>query len=175
MGSRPTFYMYRRVRDVNRREIEEATLRLAGPVARSLGLEVLDTEFLVEAGRRILRVTIYRPEGITLDDCEAMDRAFGEVLDREDPIEGSYNLEISSPGLERTLRRDREFEVFAGRRVQVNLFAPVDGKRQFEGTLVGLREGEVVVDTSGGRMAFARESVSRVKLMFKPGEGGGRH
>lgn len=160
---------------MNRRDIEETTLRLAEPVAESLGLEVLDTEFLTEGGQRILRVTIYKPEGITLDDCEAMDRAFGEVLDREDPIEGSYNLEISSPGLERTLRRDREFQVFAGRGVQVNLFVPVEGKRQYEGVLVGLEEGGVVVDTTRGRMSFPRQNVSRVKLLFRPEEGGGRH
>ena len=141
------------------------------PFLKDMGYELLDVELTSEAGRPILRVTIYKPEGITLDDCVAVDKAIDPVLEELDPIPSSYNLEVSSPGLERTLKRDKEYEVFRGRACRVNLYAPVDGKRTFEGTLVGLGqtadEETVVIRGEHGDIALPRRNVSKVQLVYK--------
>jgi len=140
------------------------------PMVRGLGLELLDVELTSENRRPVLRATIFRPEGVTLDDCAAAQNVLSERLDETDPIPGSYTLEVSSPGLERTLRRDKEFEVFKGMPCQATLFAPVDGKRSFQGELVGLEEDGgkeyVVMQTPGGPLRLERSNVSKVKLLY---------
>jgi len=127
---------------MSRREVEERLFRELEDVVREEGVELLDMELTSEGKSTILRATIFRPEGITLDDCVRVERIISPRLDQLDPIPGSYNLEVSSPGLERILRREKEFEVFKGKRCQVNLFAPVEGVRTYVGTLAGLDRSE---------------------------------
>jgi ribosome maturation factor RimP len=130
---------------LGRREIEERLFADFEPLARSAGVELLDVEMLSENKMTVLRATIYRPEGITLDDCARAQRILSDRLDETDPIPGSYSLEVSSPGIERVLRRPKEFVIYRGEPCQVNLFAPKDGKRVFEGRLV-----ELAVEPDGG-------------------------
>ncbi len=123
---------------MGRREIEESLFADFEPLVRSVGVELLDVELLSENKMTVLRATIYRPEGITLDDCARTQHILSDRLDEIDPIQGSYSLEVSSPGLERVLRRPKEFVIYKGEPCQVNLFSPQDGKRVFEGRLVEL-------------------------------------
>lgn len=111
------------------------------PLVRDAGVELLDVEMLSENRTTILRATIFRPEGITLDDCVKMQHILSDRLDETDPIQGSYSLEVSSPGIERVLRRPKEFDIFKGKPCRVSLFSPQDGKRVFEGRLVELAVG----------------------------------
>lgn len=145
------------------------------PVIREIGLELLDVELTSDEFRQvILRVTIYSPQGVTLDDCVAVEKVISPMLDEMDPISTSYNLEISSPGLERTLKRDREYEVFSGRLCKVNLYGSIDGKRVFEGRLVGLDnslgEEGVVLMTEDGRAFLPRDKISKVQLIYEENE-----
>jgi len=111
------------------------------PLVRDAGVELLDVEMLSENRTTILRATIFRPEGITLDDCVKTQHILSDRLDETDPIQGSYSLEVSSPGIERVLRRPKEFDIFKGKPCRVSLFSPQDGKRVFEGRLVELAVG----------------------------------
>jgi len=156
---------------VGRREIEDKLFLDFEPIVVRLGPQLLDVELTAENKTSVLRVTIYRPDMVTLDDCAEVQKALSDRLDETDPISGSYTLELSSPGLERTLRREKEFEIYRGRPCQVNLFAPVGGKRVFQGALAGLeRDGSgkesVAVDTDGGRVLLDRANVSKVKLVY---------
>lgn len=160
------------VNNMGRRDIEEKLFRDLEPLVSGKGSELLDVELVSENRMSVLRVTIYKPEGITLDDCAGVQRVLSDRLDETDPVPGSYNLEVSSPGLERTLRRDKEFGIFRGKPCQVNLFAPFEGKRVFEGELVGLESGEsgkgfVVLETPDGTVRLDRSIVSRVKLVYR--------
>jgi ribosome maturation factor RimP len=160
---------------VSRKDIEEKLFADFEPLVTPLGVEILDVELLSEHRQTVLRVTIYRPEGITYDDCVSVQHILSDRLDETDPISGSYNLEVSSPGLERTLRRDKEFSLFKESLCQVNLFAPVDGKRWFRGILLGLvqDEGEeaVSIETEEGEVRnFPRTNVSKVKLVYQSRE-----
>lgn len=146
----------------------ETVRRLALPVANDLGLMLWDVEFVKEGARRVLRITIDSDEGVTIEDCERMHRAIDPVLDEADPIEMSYDLEVSSPGIERELRTDEHIGFFVGEVVDLRFFAPVDGKKTHRGTLLGLdAEGRVQVEIDGRAVAFARDKIAKITTVFE--------
>jgi len=165
---------------VSRRDIEDKVFKDFEPLVEGmgLGLQLLDVELTSENRASVLRATIYRDTGVSLDDCAAVQRVMSDRLDETDPVPGSYTLEVSSPGLERSLRRDKEFRIYKGMFCQVNLFAPVNGKRTYQGDLIGLArdpagiEG-VALSTPEGTVQFERGNVSKVRLVYledkKPG------
>lgn len=157
---------------MSRKQLLEGLFEAFEPEVRAAGLELLDVELTSDEFKKtILRVTIYSPNGVTLDDCVNVETIISPMLDEMDPIAGSYNLEISSPGLERVLKRDKEYEIFGGRLCRVNLYGPIDGKRMFEGLLVGLdySEGEsrVTILTESGQRSFSRQNISKVQLVYQ--------
>ena len=138
------------------------------PVADELGLAIWDVEFVKEGARRVLRITIDHEDGITIEDCERMHRAIDPVLDEADPIETAYDLEVSSPGIERELRTAAHIDACVGEEVELRLFAPLEGKKSFGGFLVGRDEtGAVVLDIEGVQKAFPRESVAKLTTVFR--------
>ena len=127
-------------------------------LADEMHYELVDVELAKEGGGKYLRIYIDKPGGITLDDCEAFHRAIAPKVERVD-----YDfLEVCSPGLDRPLKKQRDFDAHAGSEVQVHLYKPIDKKKIFEGTLVGLVDGEIVLDTPQGQLRFAQKSASRV-------------
>ena len=154
----------------NTKNIAGTVTALIAPVAEELGYELWDVEFVKEGTRRILRVTIDCEEGITIEDCEKMHRAIDPVLDDADPIESAYYLEVSSPGIERELRTDRHIEACTGCRVEVRLYAPLDGTKTFTGILGGLRDGKVVLETASQVREFERKDVAKIQTLFDFGD-----
>lgn len=157
--------------------VTEVVASLAAPHAVRVGLEVVDVEFVREGGQKILRVLIDREGGISLEDCEAMSKALGEDLDRTDPIPFSYCLEVSSPGIERPLKKEQDFRRFAGRLVHCRLYSPLDGKKNFSGVLLGLEGQEILLeDEEAGLVRFPFAEVAGAKLVFaEKGGKGGKH
>ncbi len=160
------------VMQMSRKQLLEGLFDAFEPEVRAGGLELLDVELTSDEHRNtILRVTIYSPQGVTLDDCVAVEKIISPMLDEIDPIAESYNLEISSPGLERVLKRDKEFEIFGGRLCKINLYGPIDGKRVFQGTLVGIDyskgEAEVSILTDNGQISLPKQNISKVQLVYQ--------
>ena len=150
------------------KNIAETVRDLVAPVAEELGLLLWDVEFLKEGARRILRVTIDRQEGITIEDCEKMHRAIDPILDEIDPIEDAYDLEVSSPGIERDLRTDAHILASVDEVVDLRFFAPVNGQKTLRGILAGLDEaGNVLVEVDGEVVAFARNAVAKISTVFE--------
>jgi ribosome maturation factor RimP len=130
-----------------------------------LGLILVDVEHARAAGRVILRFVVDRPGGLSLDQVAAFHRALEPALDAADLIAGRHYVEVSSPGLMRPLRRDRDFATFAGRTVRVSTYAPVAGSREFIGRLDGLVDGEVRLHLQDGRdIRLKREQVAKARL-----------
>ena len=144
---------------------ESAELRkLLEPAVSALGFELVGVEFV--SGRRgLLRVYIDSEDGITIDDCQAVSHQVSGLLDVEDPIQGQYSLEVSSPGLDRPLFRASDFERFAGQEVRLRLVAPLEGRRKFRGVLVGLRDGRVVVQVEEQELVVALEEIDEARLV----------
>lgn len=160
---------------MTKQQVNEIVANLAEPHAAALGLEVVDVQFLREGGQRILRVLIDREGGISLDDCEALSRVLGEELDRADPISYSYSLEVSSPGIERPLKKEQDFRRFAGRLINCRLYSPLQGRKNFSGVLLGLEGQEILLEAeAGGVVRLPLASVASARLIFSEGrrEGG---
>ena len=149
------------------RGIADRVREIINPTAEELGYYLWDVEYVKEGADFVLRVTIDSDEGIGIDDCETMSRTIDPILDEHDPIPDPYILEVSSPGIERDLTRDDHFDLCVGEKVEVRLFAPVDGSRVWVGIL-GERdsEGNIPVETAGVVRAFPRAAVSKVRTVF---------
>lgn len=148
-----------------RRKIVEVSTRLAEEVGSRQGVEIVDVEYVKEHGEYFLRVYIDKPGGVSLDDCEAFSEAMSELLDAVDPIPNSYSLEISSPGIERPLKKERDYERFAGRMVAIRTYAPIDGRKNWKGVLHGLKDGHVVVEADGRIYSIPLASISKAHLV----------
>jgi ribosome maturation factor RimP len=142
---------------------------IAGRAARREGLSVWDVELAGSGRRRVLRIYIDKPGGVTLDDCERISQQVGAVLDAEDVVPGeSYQLEVSSPGVERRLTRPHHFELCRGQKVRLQLREPVEGQRRWEGVLQGIEEGRVVLETGSGKIIrFGMEIIEKANLQFE--------
>lgn len=146
-------------------EIESRVEQAAVAVARELGLDILDVELTRESGTQYLKVFIDRPGGrVDLTDCERVSRGLGQWLDEADPVAGEFLLEVSSPGLDRPLKKDRDYQRYRGRMVEVTLYAPVSGQKQFVGCLEGLRGEEVVLKQDGREVVIPRSQIAAARL-----------
>ncbi|MDI6894584.1 MAG: ribosome maturation factor RimP [Bacillota bacterium] len=150
---------------MKRGELEAEVAGMARQVAAPMGLSVVDVEFSPRGRRSLLRVILDRPGGILLDECARVSEELSHMLDAADLIPGTYVLEVSSPGLDRVLRRDEEFAIFRGRRVAVHTYAPVQGQKRLEGTLLGLEEDGVHLEMDGQEVLVPRQQVARVHLV----------
>jgi ribosome maturation factor RimP len=146
----------------------EALLR---PVVEAVGLELVDAAYTRERGRRILRVTVDRdsPGGIDLDAIAEVSGRISRRLDLEDVVSGSYDLEVSSPGVERPLRRPNEFRRHEGEKVKVRSVEPVDGSRTHTGTLEAADDDGIVVRTEAGDRRLRYEDVASARTVFEWG------
>lgn len=145
----------------------EIVRRLAEPIAQELGLTVWDVRFLKEGAQWYLRIFIDKPEGISIDDCEAMSRAINDPLDRLDPIEQNYCLEVCSPGISRELTRPEHFQAFLGAEIAVKLIRPLeDGTRTLIGLLKSYEDSVITLENpeDGQIAAIPKKETSSVRL-----------
>jgi ribosome maturation factor RimP len=161
-------YIIKKRMTMAKRKIEEIVAEVALSVTDKNSFELVDVEFIKEGSNWYLRVYIDKPGGIVIEDCQTISEQLSEKLDDLDPIEQSYYLEVSSPGLERPLKKDRDFVKFKGELVEVKLFQPIEGKKAFEGELIGLIDNNIGIKTQKGlELMFERDKVSSVKRVLK--------
>ena len=151
----------------NQRGVVQTVHKIAEPLAEELGYILWDVEYVKEGTQRILRITIDSEEGINIEDCEKMHRAIDPLLDEADPIEEAYNLEVSSPGIERDLRTDMHIEMCVGADVEVRLYAPRDGSKVYRGELLPISDGNVVILVGDTKVEFPRADVAKIKTVFE--------
>ena len=145
-------------------KITETVWQLAEPVARENGVELWDVEFVKEAGTQYLRVYIDKPEGICVDDCEAVSRALDPILDEADPIPCSYVFEVASAGTDRELKRPSDFEKFMGSQVEIKLYQALNGRKVYVGELAGYDQGNVTVLVNGKELELKKPMIAQVRL-----------
>ena len=145
-------------------KITETVWQLAEPVARENGVELWDVEFVKEAGTQYLRVYIDKPEGICVDDCEAVSRALDPILDEADPIPCSYVFEVASAGIDRELKRPSDFEKFMGSQVEIKLYRALNGRKVYVGELAGYDQGNVTVLVNGKELELKKPMIAQVRL-----------
>lgn len=148
-------------------KVAEMVGQLAQPVVEAAGMELVDVEFLKEAGRWYLRIYIDKPDGVGLDDCQEVSREVERLLDEKDPIPHAYILEVSSPGLERPLNKAGDYLRFAGRLTTITTFAPVSGRKKITGRLKGLRESDVVIQVEDEEITIPLVQVASARLALE--------
>lgn len=141
--------------------------RLLEPGAQALGFELVDVELAGGGRRATLRVYIDGPKGVTVDDCARVSRQLSAILDVEDPLSGSYMLEVSSPGLDRPLVTPDDFRRHLGATVKVRVSAPVAGRRNFTGRLLEVADDHVALDVDKERFDLAFADIDRARLVPK--------
>jgi ribosome maturation factor RimP len=140
-------------------------LKLLEPAVERLGYELADLEVRLGNKGGVVRVFIDKPEGIDLDDCEKVSLAVSALLDVEDPVPGNYNLEVSSPGLDRKLTKVEHFQRFEGETVKVQMRFPVEGRRRFRGTLVSSDDENIVVEVDGESHSLPLKTIDTARLV----------
>ena len=143
----------------------EELKNLLEPSVEALGYELIELELKTGGRNGLMRLFIDAPDGIGLDDCEAVSRQVSTVLDVEDPIPGNYNLEVSSPGLDRALTKPAHFQRFTGEDVRIKLRTPVDGRRNFRGALRAADEDSIEVEVDGQSHTLAIAAIASARLV----------
>ena len=139
---------------------------LIEPVVEGMGYEVVDIEYKPHPTNGLLRIYIDKPDGILLEDCEVVSKQISGVLDVEEPISGHFNLEISSPGMDRPLRKPEDFKRFTGERIKVKLTVPtLEGQRNFTGKLLGLQGDDVALEMDGETHYLPLDSIDKARLV----------
>lgn len=138
----------------------------ATPLLESMGIELVETQFRREGHGWVLRLYIDREEGVTLDDCAVVSREISTWLDVEDLIEHAFHLEVSSPGLERPLKRVEEFKRFAGRKARIKIREAMNEQKVFIGIIDQVNDEEVMLNVDGKLESFSFENIAKARLIL---------
>jgi len=153
---------------MNKKEIIEIVKNICNSLAEELGYELVDAEFLKEGSSHFLRVYLDKPGGINLDDCQKMSQLLSEKLDEKDPISIPYYLEVSSPGLDRPLKNDKDLKRNLGKEVDIKLYESLDSKKIIEGYLENYDDKEIIIKTETGKIInISRQGIALIKLAVK--------
>lgn len=153
---------------LSRKEIINMVAEIGESIAEDLGYELVDVEYVKEHGDYYLRIYIYRPEGLALDDCQKMSQLISKQLDEKDPIPGAYYLEVSSPGLDRPLKTDKDLKRNLNKEVEIRLYKAIDNQKAYEGILKDFNEEEIMISTAKGEeIKIPRELISVIRLVIK--------
>lgn len=147
-------------------DYEKRTEELLGPLMEENSFELVDVEYVKEAGNWYLRAYIDKEGGINIDDCELISRALSDKLDELDFIEDSYILEVSSPGLGRPLKKDRDFERSMGEEVEIRTYRAIDRQKEFTGVLKSFDKESITIEIEEKEMSFARKDIALIRLAF---------
>ena len=148
-------------------EIEERTESLVLPIIESAGLELWDVEYVKEGSDYYLRVYIDKSGGVNIDDCVLITRALNEKLDADDFIEDAYILEVSSPGLTRKLKKDKEFEKSIGKLIRVKLYKAEEGSKEHVGRLKEFAPDKLTIEVDEADISLSRDNISSVRLEYE--------
>ena len=150
-----------------REDYEQQTEALLEPIVEELGFELVDVEYVKEAGNWYLRAYIDKPGGITVDDCEVVSRRFSDILDEKDFIDEAYILEVSSPGLGRPLKKEKDFARSLGEEVEVRTYRAIDRQKEFIGILKDYDKDTVTIEYEDGEtMTFDKADIALIRLAF---------
>ena len=146
---------------------ENIALEIGSSVAEEMGMYIVDVSYKKSDGKNVLCFFIDKENGVGIDDCEAFSRAVEVKLDENDPIESEYSLEVSSPGADRQLKKEREFLYYIGREVDVKLYKAVNGMKEFTGVLKAFDNDTAGIGTDSEDISVAVKEAAYIKLHFE--------
>jgi ribosome maturation factor RimP len=150
-----------------RKRVQRRVEEIADSILKDEGLELVDLEYRREGRRWVLRLFIDKEGGVTVEDCAAVSRELGDILDAKDAVPEAYVLEVSSPGLNRRVRKKEDFSRFAGRKIEVRLTASQDGRRKIVGNILRVEGEAVVIAAPESTYSIALEDIARATLVYE--------
>lgn len=148
-------------------KVTDTVAALALPIVEGAGCTLWDVEYVKEAGVWYLRLYIDKPGGVSIDDCEAVSRPVSDLLDQADPIEGSYTFEVSSAGADRALKKPEHFAAYVGSEVEVRLYRPHQGRKDWVGILAAYADGDVTITAPQGELTFEKKDIAQTRLYVR--------
>ena len=145
-------------------KVTDLVAEFATPIVEQAGCSIWDVEYVREGAERFLRIYIDKEGGVDIEDCEKVHRAIDPILDEKDPIAESYHFEVCSAGIERALKRPRDFQQFMGSPVLVKLYRPRNGLKEIPAVLRGFEDGKVTVEAGKETITFEKSEVALVRL-----------
>ncbi len=145
-------------------KVTDTVAQLALPYVEAAGCTLWDVEYIKEAGEWYLRIYIDKEGGVSIEDCEAVSRPLSDKLDEADPIQGSYTFEVSSAGCDRVLRTAEHFAACMGQEVEVKLYRPRDGRKEFVGFLHAYDDGNITITVGDTPITFEKKEVALARL-----------
>jgi len=151
-----------------RKEIPDRIKDLIAPHLESSGVELVEITYKREQAGMVLRLLVDTPEGIRLNECEALNAYVSDLLDKEDIIDEQYVIEVSSPGLDRPMKTDRDFGRSLGKMIEVTTYEAIDGRKTHEGALIGMDKEKIVIESQGGvSTVIPRKSIALARLKIE--------
>ena len=168
-GLQPTFSVLNRweVQDLKNQEVVTKSEPLLMQALAALDIEIVDIEYRKEHGGWVFRVFIDHEDGVDHTRCQQASGAIGEILDKHELIDQAYTLEVSSPGLDRVIKKDRDFERFSGRTIKLKTYEAIEGQKNFKGTLRGIKNDSIVLDIEGKSVFIPRSNAKQVRLVVE--------
>lgn len=148
-------------------KVTDAVEALALPIVEAQGCTLWDVEYVKEAGVWYLRLYIDKPGGVSINDCEAVSRPVSDALDEADPIEGSYTFEVSSAGADRALKKPEHFAAYIDSEIEVKLYRPHEGRKDWVGVLMSYEDGNVTLEARSGAVTFEKKDIAQVRLYVR--------
>ena len=140
---------------------------LVEPVLNEMGFELVDVEYLSNYGKWVLRLYIDKEAGVTIDDCVTVSREIGDLIDIKELVTHKYTLEVSSPGIDRPLKKEKDIVGAVGKKVKVKMVTPVNGRRSFTGLLKAFKDGRLHIETGGAPVALSWSEVDKANLVYE--------
>lgn len=150
-----------------KQKVEDIVFDLAKPIIDRRGFELVEVEYKKEGADWYLRIYIDKEGGITIDDCQAVSEEISELLDQVDPIEHAYIFEVSSPGIDRPLKTERDYQKNMNKLLEIKLYSPMDGKKQIEGVLTSYTDDTVEIEQNGKKMELKKDSIAIIRPAVK--------
>ena len=147
-------------------DYEKKVFSMLEPITSELNLMIVDVEFVKEAGNYYLRAYLDKEGGINIDDCEAVSRRLSDLMDENDFIPEAYILEVSSPGLDRPLKRERDFMISIGREVDLKTYKEADGQKEFRGVLTAYDKDTVTIELENDTKVFERKGLASIRWAY---------
>lgn len=147
-----------------KKSISEVIEELVNPIIEEQNLELFDIEYVKEGKAKYLRIYIDKEDGVTIDDCQIVSQKLSKILDEKDPIVEAYFLEVSSPGIDRPLKKEKDFEKYKGREVDIKLYQALDSKKEYSGILLGLENDIVKIESEEKVLEFTRKDIAIIRL-----------
>lgn len=145
-------------------QIEKLVTEISEELVEDMGLELVDVEYVKEGTSMFLRVYLDKEGGIGIDDCQEFSKKLNPILDEKDPVSSNYFLEVSSPGLDRPLKKDKDFKRSLGKDVEIGTYAPIDGRKSFIGELISYDDDLVTIMEEGKEITINKKDISKINL-----------